>query len=483
MIHFSMSLDEIEKNAGVAIYGTGSSGQGFYQMLSLFRPDIRIVCFLDSFKEDLSSSPPVWNINTVNPSQLEIDIILICSAYHADIIERLCEVGFIPHDTVQIFNMDWGTTPPNRLASQETHCESICRLMPINVSNESVLFKSQLEDLKYNLAFEKKAQKAQKVHLLIREGNLKKAAEILKKTFPKDIKQTPYCDLSMDDCNYGIINLKQESGYRDQYNHYFGSVVLPLIELMHTSVLDSSKVYLMTGNGPFDDETIFLAKKIGINIVILNMDVFGGIDLKTSSPLVESITLHAYDFYWNGDGLYTLANHYKYIKENAKQIFNLNFEKYSASPKILLVLRGDSLDYYPEKNRTSASMRRSVENGGALADEILKRFPNASVVKFEQIKIDEKAILCNQADIMIAQHGAALMNLIFMREEAHLIEILPDVVKYPSRRAGRIMCDLNNITYTYVSQPYNKGSVNISQLIRILEDAISIHEMKRNEKK
>ena len=103
----SLSIKEISAGARIAIYGTGKRGQEYHKILSFVRPDIKIMFFLDSFKEDRDADPPIIKIDSVDAASAQIDYIIICSDFEAEITVRLRESGFIPHDTIQTLKADW----------------------------------------------------------------------------------------------------------------------------------------------------------------------------------------------------------------------------------------------------------------------------------------------------------------------------------------------------------------------------------------
>ena len=56
MKKLDISFCEICNNAKIAIYGTGKCGIAYHKILSVRRPDIEVICFLDSFIENKKSN-------------------------------------------------------------------------------------------------------------------------------------------------------------------------------------------------------------------------------------------------------------------------------------------------------------------------------------------------------------------------------------------------------------------------------------------
>ncbi|GAB6035566.1 hypothetical protein JCM15519_01250 [Fundidesulfovibrio butyratiphilus] len=107
MKKMSMDFSELPTHGNIAIYGTGKRGQDYFKIISICRPDVTTVCFLDSFKEDKTSSPPILKASSVNPDSFNVDSILICSNFYPEIILHLRKLGLSPHSSISTFIADW----------------------------------------------------------------------------------------------------------------------------------------------------------------------------------------------------------------------------------------------------------------------------------------------------------------------------------------------------------------------------------------
>jgi hypothetical protein len=73
----------------------------------------------------------------------------------------------------------------------------------------------------------------------------------------------------------------------------------------------------------------------------------------------------------------------------------------------------------------SGTTRRSVPNMAALAEAIGARHP-VVMVRLEDLDLFQQIHLFARAWRVVAQHGAGLANLIWMRKGATVVEIFPD---------------------------------------------------------
>ena len=64
MIHMNIinNIDELPNNASIHIYGAGSFGMMLHDSIVFYRPDIKIINFIDSFKTGAFLNSPIINI-------------------------------------------------------------------------------------------------------------------------------------------------------------------------------------------------------------------------------------------------------------------------------------------------------------------------------------------------------------------------------------------------------------------------------------
>ncbi len=82
---------EIPKNFKVCIYGSGETGVIVKNFVNIFRKDLEIVCFLDSFNSGELNNTKVYSIDEFLLQDIEYDLILVSSAYSKEIEKTLQE--------------------------------------------------------------------------------------------------------------------------------------------------------------------------------------------------------------------------------------------------------------------------------------------------------------------------------------------------------------------------------------------------------
>lgn len=112
--------------------------------------------------------------------------------------------------------------------------------------------------------------------------------------------------------------------------------------------------------------------------------------------------------------------------------------------KILVIARGSPNKLYIEKDDSSGNQRRSVPN----LDVVTGRLENGILVELEGMSLSEQIAHFSEADVVIAQHGAALANMIWCKKGALVMEIKPpylvgvDVFEVLARTQGLNYCTI-----------------------------------------
>lgn len=83
------SLSDINPNERLLIYGSGSLGQKFKQTIDKKRQDLKVIGFLDSFKEDLSQETPLIKFSDIDRYKQQYDLIVVASDFWLNIVDSL----------------------------------------------------------------------------------------------------------------------------------------------------------------------------------------------------------------------------------------------------------------------------------------------------------------------------------------------------------------------------------------------------------
>lgn len=82
------NLHDIPGGARVALYGTGQGGEDARTLLAEMRPDIKVVAYVDTFATGEKEGLPILSPEDLTRNN-QIDLVLVCSAYHAEIVGLL----------------------------------------------------------------------------------------------------------------------------------------------------------------------------------------------------------------------------------------------------------------------------------------------------------------------------------------------------------------------------------------------------------
>lgn len=90
--------------------------------------------------------------------------------------------------------------------------------------------------------------------------------------------------------------------------------------------------------------------------------------------------------------------------------------------------------------------RRKILNLSEIQNEFKKY--NIKFIDFAKLSIKEQIQTCRNTKLMIAQHGAGMINLMFLPKGSTVVEILPESLKdYDGYRQTAKMCNINYKAY------------------------------------
>ena len=125
------SLDELPSAVSVAVYGKGSQGRDLVLLLKEQRPDVSVICFIDSYEPGTCDG-----LDVVTPQDLLPDLpeVILVASYYADEIMKAMPGAMrgksvvIDRELVARFNRDRGVEPRFSIISLEltTYCNMAC---------------------------------------------------------------------------------------------------------------------------------------------------------------------------------------------------------------------------------------------------------------------------------------------------------------------------------------------------------------------
>lgn len=235
-----------------------------------------------------------------------------------------------------------------------------------------------------------------------------------------------------DDVRHIVI--LNQNGSVEHYFHFLLGFLLPLANFMDTLRGNAEDMALLVRScGPMDrmlEEVAFP----GLTVIprdeharLASATEFGG------RPLQRSV-LYGLDF--SADGDYPPAAIFQHAVSVLRKrlapaveahIGRLDEAFAPGAKRILLIDRGSDRYYASPQaeNAGSGAERRSISNFRAMHDTLQSTVGNSLAVVLENTSLSEQIALFSTADVVIAQHGAALANVIWCKPGARVLEIAP----------------------------------------------------------
>lgn len=164
------------------------------------------------------------------------------------------------------------------------------------------------------------------------------------------------------------------------------------------------------------------------------------------------------------------------IAEAERQLAAQLARRREGAPFVVLIGRQPPDPFYlsvQSEKKAAGSQRRSIRNFQALASAVTANASNALVVMLENKSLAFQIALFSQADVILAQHGAALANLLWARPGAAVVEIIPqDMRDMRTARAhfSRLAEGLG-MRYHWLAQASRHSEVDIEAVIGALKQA------------
>lgn len=150
-----------------------------------------------------------------------------------------------------------------------------------------------------------------------------------------------------------------------------------------------------------------------------------------------------------------------------------------ADGRILLIQRGAGPAFYDSERsevKGSGVQRRSIGNHDDLLRAMRSRHRGCMNVQLENTTLARQVALFHLADVMIAQHGAALANIIWAPGNATVIEIVPGTLR-PDQKENAFFRNLAwcaGLRYRRIAQQDDHGDVDIGAIVRQVDRALAV---------
>jgi len=142
-------------------------------------------------------------------------------------------------------------------------------------------------------------------------------------------------------------------------------------------------------------------------------------------------------------------------------------------PVVVLINRDRAHEFYATSQsevKSAGSRRRSIPNFDALAQAVTSQYANTLCVTLENRSLAWQIALFETADVIVAQHGAALANLIWCRPKTTVVEIVPKNLKMQviSKNYFGKLAFCMKLHYKRVDQDGKHKPVNAKTLLKCM---------------
>lgn len=251
------------------------------------------------------------------------------------------------------------------------------------------------------------------------------------------------------------LTLHNKYGSSDHYYHFLLGQLLPLIYTRYITKPNAPVIYVKS------------CGKMDTHINALNIPGVCIVSPKEHNKMrkkceIECLKVEGYDI--------IPGNRDKILI--SKEILSAQFNLQNTIPienKILLINRLPPCEYYTthvkEKSRVSGAYRRSIPNFNELVGEL--SFLKPTVATLEDTTLESQAQLFNTHNIIVAQHGAALSNVIFCNPKTNIFEISPC-----RERCYQCLTNLSMGIYHRVNQLDDHHKIDTNQIFKIITNTI-----------
>lgn len=269
------------------------------------------------------------------------------------------------------------------------------------------------------------------------------------------------------------------AGKRDHYYHFVLGVMLPLCNYLSKEGPAKTPVLVETC-GPFDRILHELRLR---RLIVTERRSHQRLQRTLTPELAAPVSLGGYDLHNPRTSLSTEIDH-KAIRRAATWIskrLGKGVAKYqerleadwTGSPRILVIDRAPPDPYYASAlsiRKSSGAQRRRIGNHAEMVAAIASGFGNCHNVLLEGKSLAKQIALFQLADVVVAQHGAALVNTIWLRPDARVIEVAQE------DRAPRPnflqLAEALGFAHRFVGQDSSFGPVDIPTVIAALDAAV-----------
>jgi hypothetical protein len=266
------------------------------------------------------------------------------------------------------------------------------------------------------------------------------------------------------------------AGYLTHYHHFFGAVILPLLEWASVSVVSEGDLVVIRDCGPMNTELEQWARILGVHIVPVPQCLISPL---AGCGMLEVWDAPGYDFSFREDW-YPRKMVVNKIRDHVFGLVDpddrLHEARCRSNPKIIIIARDKPDPFYKSRKadtKTCGAERRSIPNLDALFESLSGLSPDVEIVYLENMKVADKIRLFGEVDLVVGQMGAGLNNALWMKPESALIEILSLDSIRPNFAVFANICHRMDVRHRRVVQQSDHAAVNIPLIHGFAKDMLA----------
>jgi Glycosyltransferase 61 len=254
-----------------------------------------------------------------------------------------------------------------------------------------------------------------------------------------------------------ILNIRARVGSVEHYYHFMFGFLIPLAHYL--SQTRESDIYFLRSCGPMNQ------KLLELNISKLIFVTKETLPRLFKDYKVTSLIGFDWHDYYN---LTVFMQSRAYLLKKLFAEDNTSHYPSQDHPQIVLINRETADPFYQSafaESKTSGRDRRSIPNFSELSAEVEAAGLNATTANLDFATLKQQAELFGNANIVVAQHGAALANIFWMRPKTKIIEICPQTLDDDHKMLFRKLAELMDVDYEVVFQESDHTRVDPRSVI------------------
>jgi len=232
------------------------------------------------------------------------------------------------------------------------------------------------------------------------------------------------------------LSIQTNSGSCEHYYHFLLGYLLPFAAYVARLGIVDSRIILLRSCGPLDR----ILRELALPGLLL-CERFTHLDIKALITRIvwaqiEEVSgfdfgqLPEDEFHYDIAGI---AAGIDFLRSRLAREIAFAASKIDASwsgrPRVLMIERGEADPFYQSslaEHRNAAKQRRFIGNHDELTQAMTAAYAGFQNLRIETLPLAEQIAWFGLADIVVAQYGGALSNIVWMRRGANVIEIAPD---------------------------------------------------------